>query len=131
MSVSAPASASRLLIVEDDEQVCGLIEQVAAQEGFAIVVAPHGREALARLANERFDVMVTDIYMPEIDGIELIVQARGLHPRMQVIAISGGAEFAFDSLRAARLLGAAHVLPKPFKLAQLQWLLQAARAAAA
>jgi DNA-binding response OmpR family regulator len=129
-SAPAPVSASRLLVVEDDEQLRDLIVQVAAQAGFSSEIAVHGREASKRIAGERFDAMVTDIYMPEIDGIELIRQARALHPGMPIIAISGGGDAVFSPLRVASLLGAAHVLPKPFAIARLVHLLQAARVAA-
>ena len=129
VSVSAPPC--RLLVVEDDALVREVIVRVARRENFVVVVAPHGGEALARLARGRFDVMMTDIYMPETDGIELMTQARELDPAMPIVAISGGGEFGFSPLRAATLLGAAHVLPKPFEITQLAWLLQAARMATA
>lgn len=114
----------RLLIVDDDSAVRSVVKHVAHAGGFAVTIAGNGREAMEHIERGTFDVIVTDLYMPEKDGLELIRHLRHVHPAPVIIAMSGGGKYGVSSLRVAGLLGAAHVLPKPFEVARLIELLR-------
>jgi len=120
---SGPNRRRRILIADDEPLVRSLVEYVATELGFEITVAKDGREATAQVERNSFDVVVTDVYMPNQDGLELIQFLRGANPPPKIIAISGGGKFGVNALRTAGLLGAAHVLPKPFEISRLVELL--------
>ncbi len=81
--------------------------------GFHVVEAPDGRQALKLLQEADFDVVITDLVMPEYDGIELIRTMKAVYPKTKILAISGVGS-ATLYLKTARLLGAHEVLTKPF-----------------
>jgi CheY-like chemotaxis protein len=116
----------RLLVAEDDLIVRRLIRCVAERAGFEAVDARNGAEALARLRCERFDVMITDLFMPDTDGIELIRRVRPLAATLPIVAISGGGEVGINLLGVARFLGAQYSLSKPFDVPELARVLDAA-----
>lgn len=122
---AAPAKPKpRLLVVDDDACICDLVERGAARLGFDVTIVSDGRRAERLLAETRFDVLLTDIYMPESDGLEVIRKTHLLQPALVIVAMSGGCSFGFNFLRTAQLLGATRVLEKPFDLAALKELLQ-------
>jgi CheY-like chemotaxis protein len=84
--------------------------------GHGVVEAGDGRDAFARLRGESFDVILTDLVMPEKEGLESIPEFRKRYPSIKVIAMSGGIRgfHARALLRTAEVLGAARVLTKPF-----------------
>jgi len=117
-------SPCRLLIVDDDESVRAVLARVAASLGFEVATAVDGRTAAQWLAATRCQVLLTDIHMPETDDLELIRCARTRWPSIVIVAMSGGGNFGFDYLRTAQLLGADHVLSKPFEIGTLAEILQ-------
>lgn len=111
---------ANLLLVDDDEALRALLRRVLVREGHAVVEAANGREAVEQLHNKPFDLMITDLFMPQQDGLETILAVRRMHLKMPVIAISGGGSAAqFDMLRTASLFGAARVLIKPFRAEEM------------
>lgn len=89
-------------------------------EGYEIREASNGREAMEMLASYKPDLMITDILMPEKEGIETIREARQHQPDIKIIAISGGVRTEnMDFLKIAKRLGADLALPKPFGRQQL------------
>jgi CheY-like chemotaxis protein len=113
---------SKILIIEDDPQFRAMLGQMLAQDGHQVTAAANGVEGLDRYRQQRPDLVITDILMPEKDGIELILEIRRLRPDARIIAISGGrrnvtAEF---NLESASLLGVRVVLAKPFGRGELQ-----------
>lgn len=111
---------TRILLVEDDDALRLTLRRSLERAGYETVEAAHGREALARLAEGPVDLVITDIVMPEMEGVELILQLRRSHPRLPVIAMSGGGRTGGDEyLKLARAGGAAKLLAKPFKPEQL------------
>jgi PAS domain S-box-containing protein len=106
-----PSSIRRVLIVDDEPAIRGLLAEVLRGAGFDVLTAQDGREALERAAQASVDLMITDLIMPEVEGIELIAMIRRQVPALKVIAMSG--LFSADMLRAARLLGAQATLTKP------------------
>lgn len=105
---------AKLLLVDDDEDVRYALGKYLRRAGNEVVEAGDGKVALSLLENDTFDVLVTDIVMPEADGIELLLTVRQRMPDLPVIAISGGGRLgSFDYLPTAAGLGAKVVLHKP------------------
>jgi CheY-like chemotaxis protein len=110
----------RLLFVDDEEDERALASVQLGAEGFEVVEAENGREALRIFDESPFDVVVTDIFMPDEDGIELIQALRRRQPQLPIVAITGGGTHHDTSaLRVAAALGAGALLLKPFRSAEL------------
>ncbi len=106
----------RILIVDDDEMVLDALTAVLGRAGHEITVAVNGREGLYLHERQPFDVVVTDIVMPDMDGIEMIRNVKQRSPQVAVIAISGGARLEPSyHLKVAAALGADETLAKPVK----------------
>jgi DNA-binding NtrC family response regulator len=109
-----------VLLLEDNEAYRALMADVLTLAGFEVCAAPDGRHVAEILRARRIDLVITDLVMPERDGIETITDLHYSHPRLPVIAISGDMPLNRDLyLRLAEKLGAARVLAKPFKMDQL------------
>ncbi len=109
-----------VLVLEDNEAYRTLICEVLAQAGFEVCSAADGRRVAVILDERRIDLLVTDLSMPERDGLETITELRYSHPRLPIIAISGDVPLNRDLyLTLAEKLGAARVLAKPFKMDHL------------
>ena len=111
---------ARILVIDDDGQVRGAIRRILERAGHTVLDAADG-EAGIRLYRERpTDLIITDIFMPEQDGIETIQQLRREFPGVKIIAISGGDRTQTVDLRKdAELFGASRTLRKPFELTEL------------
>jgi DNA-binding NtrC family response regulator len=103
--------AIRILVVDDDPGVREVVRMMLESSGYEVQVAVNGKEALACLAKEQFQVIITDLVMPEQEGIETIKVIRREYPALKVIAMSGA--FGGDYLRIAGFLGAHGTLAKP------------------
>lgn len=103
---------SRILIVDDEQEICKYLSVLMQEEGFAALVAHDGHTALKMIVSETPDVMLSDIRMPGMDGIELLKETKKLEPDIPVIMITGyaGIHGAVDAMRA----GAHDYLAKPF-----------------
>ena len=123
MSTSSPAPlpvVPTVLVLEDNEAYRTLIAEVFTSAGFDVCTAPNGRNVATTLSERRIDLLITDLSMPERDGIETLTDLRYSHPKLPVIAISGDVPLNRDLyLTLAEKLGAARVLAKPFKMDQL------------
>lgn len=107
---------ARILIVDDDELFRDMLHDMVSSDGHEAHDAINGNEALARITDTTFDLIITDILMPEKDGIELIMELAQRTTAPPIIAVSGGRraisrEFNLDS---ARLMGVRATLSKPF-----------------
>ena len=112
--------AETILIVDDEEQIRSSVRGVLTDEGFRVLEADNGRSALATIAAEQPRLVLLDIWMPEIDGIELLTAIRKDGTQLPVIAISGGGSMpASLALSLSTSLGADAVLFKPFYSAEL------------
>jgi DNA-binding response OmpR family regulator len=110
----------RILVVDDDEQLRRLLERILEREGYVVVTASDGRAALRALDDAPVDLVVTDLIMPEMEGIETIRSVRSRHPDARIVAVSGGGRAgALGILNAAAHLGADRTLEKPFTPGQL------------
>lgn len=107
----------RILIVDDDPAVIASAGRALSHAGFEVVGAENGKRALEILTRIEVHLVVTDLVMPEMEGLELIGVLRKLQPWLPIVAISG----AFDGLylRLAGALGAQAALPKPLSLSRL------------
>lgn len=114
--------AARILVVDDDEDIREFIISVLSEAGYQSVAAPHGAEALKVLKAGGIDILITDIYMPVMDGIQLTREARRLLPDLPILALSGGTginEQEVGILEMVRRFGANHCLEKPFAVEEL------------
>jgi DNA-binding response OmpR family regulator len=111
---------SRILVIDDDRGVRGGVAAYLHRLGHEVVEASDGSQGMKALRDEPFDLVITDINMPDMDGIEVIAQLREAADAVPVIAISGGGLFAKELLLAnAEMLGAVRTLAKPFDLDDL------------
>lgn len=111
---------SRILVVEDDQQVRELIVEMLKRSGHEVRVAEDGNAALRLLDAETIDLIITDLIMPEMEGMQTIRELRKRDPQVPLIAMSGGGRVnADDYLETALLMGANHSLRKPFTRSDL------------
>ena len=111
---------ARILVVDDDEAVRAIISTVLRRDGHEVLQAEDGVRGLECARYEALDAVVTDIVMPEQDGVGLIVALRRECPRVPIIAMSGGTERSMPYLQMAQRLGARAVLHKPFRIEELR-----------
>ena len=104
----------RILIVDDEPMICDILARRLAREGFACVKANDGREALHYFDQEAFSLMISDVKMPEMDGIELLRRVKALNPSMVVILMTAYPEI--DRAVEAMRLGAYDFITKPIPL---------------
>lgn len=113
----ARRSGERLLIVDDDEEMRDLLRKVLEKEGYRVSVAGDGREALAVLAREAFDLVVTDMLMPHDGGLELLEALQKIQPALPVIIVTAFGDW--HSYTRALELGAAAFISKPLRMTEL------------
>ncbi|PTQ12428.1 response regulator [Sphingomonas oleivorans] len=106
----------RILLAEDDDSMREYLARALARVGYAVTAVDRGTAALPLLEQDRYDLLLTDIVMPEMDGIELAQRASALDPMMRVMFITG---FAAVTLKNGAMPPQAKVLSKPFHLRDL------------
>lgn len=104
----------RILLVDDDAAVRDSIAMVLEGAGFEVDQADQGATGMRLLRAHEPDLVITDILMPQKEGIETIREIRALLPKTPIVAISGSAEPRADYLKMAQAFGASAVLAKPF-----------------
>jgi DNA-binding NtrC family response regulator len=110
-----------ILIIDDDYQVLRALRLVLEADGHNVHDAPDGKTALRRFAGDPTDLVITDIYMPEMDGLDFLERVRETFPEARIIAMSGGGILPRgQTLEHAITLGAAAILQKPFKAPELR-----------
>ena len=111
-----------ILIADDEDSIRSLLEHFLSSGGHRVVVVSNAREACEALRKQLFDLVITDVLMPDGDGLDLITELRKVQPKARIVAISGGGRYleGSDYLKLARGLGAHTVLMKPFTWEQLQ-----------
>ena len=100
---------TKILLVEDEERVRALLKGVLESNGYEVQEASSGKEALQSYARSPPDLILTDLVMPDVEGIELIAKIRKSDPNLKIIAMSGS-----NYLYIAERLGADHIMEKPF-----------------
>lgn len=107
---------ARILLIEDDYHLRQVLKIMLEKEGMTVAEAGDGKEGIKRFKEDGFDLVITDIIMPEKEGIETIFELKKLEPDLKIIAISGGGKIsAHEYLGMASNFGVNKVLSKPFK----------------
>ena len=110
----------RILVIDDDDQMRVLLRQVMEWAGFEVAEAEDGREGMQLQRRQPADLVITDLIMPEQEGMETIRLLKKEFPQTRIIAISGGGRIGPEAyLPAAQELGADRVFSKPFDVREL------------
>lgn len=110
----------RILVIDDEGEVRQVLRRMLEREGFEVVDAPDGKAGLKLFQEHPAEVVITDIIMPEKDGLETIQEIRKNRPETKIIAISGGGRLEPGLyLDLAKRLGALRTLFKPFRLEEI------------
>ena len=110
----------RVMVVEDDNSVRELLREILKRAGHEVMAAGNGKEALALYKKTPADLIITNILMPEKEGLETIQELRRENPDIKIIAISGGGQIGpADYLEVARRFGAMRTFSKPFDRKEL------------
>ena len=111
---------SSILVVDDDAAVLEVVSEMLRLEGHEVTVAENGVDAVREVAEHSYDLVITDLIMPEKEGLETIADIRRNVDNMPIIAISGGGRAGpSDYLETARFIGADATLAKPFRRQEL------------
>jgi CheY-like chemotaxis protein len=121
MTVSLGVMAA-ILVVDDDDPVRAMMSQLLRARGYTILEARNGKEALDKIVPMRADLVITDLFMPEMGGIQLITVLRREFPDVKVIAMTGVPR-SHSVLRVAASLGATGTMTKPFTAEKLETLI--------
>lgn len=108
---------AKILIVDDEEQLRDVLKTVLQDEGHEVVEADNGNAAMEQFRQTPTELIITDIVMPDKEGLETIIDFRRTYPHVKIIAMSGGGRTSpQDYLDMAKKLGAAEVIAKPFSI---------------
>ena len=106
----------RILVIDDEPLIRSTVVTLLTQEGFSVEEASDGQAGIAMCHKHPPDVVITDIFMPNRDGIEVVMELKRSCPRTKIIAMTGGGQMRMMEIAsAAHALGAAHILHKPFE----------------
>ncbi|MBK7132704.1 MAG: response regulator [Bacteroidales bacterium] len=109
-----------ILIVEDDKELREMLKVSLIRHKYSVLEATDGKDAISHFKPSIIDLVVTDLIMPEEDGLKVIMKLRELKPQLKIIAISGGGKAGPGSyLKLAKALGADAVFSKPFSINDL------------
>jgi CheY-like chemotaxis protein len=127
--MTTPHSRGRVLVIDDNADLRELIGDALVHAGYEVTLAADGSKGADALRAQETDLAITDIFMPEKDGIETIGLLKKEFPSTPIVAISGGAKYAtpgsgVDYLSTARRFGADRVLRKPFDIDELLQLVE-------
>jgi CheY-like chemotaxis protein len=110
----------KVLVVDDDSGMRMILKRLLEREGHHVEEAWNGAEGIEKLRESGFDLVITDLVMPEKNGFELIHEVKNLRPGTKIIAFSGGGVMgSMACLEIARRDGASKTFPKPFDMAEL------------
>jgi len=104
----------RVLVIDDHAEIREVLRETLEAAGYGVTVAGNGREGLEIQRRQPADLVITDIFMPETEGLETIQELRQQSPRPKIVAMSGGGGLWLDYLPTAQAFGADRVIGKPF-----------------
>jgi CheY-like chemotaxis protein len=111
---------ARILVIDDDEQVLDMLYESLTREGYDVLRASNGEQGLNLYREEPVDLIITDLIMPEKEGIETIIELRQDFPDVKIIAMSGGGRIGTkDYLSMAKIFGVQRTFTKPVAREQL------------
>ncbi len=120
MPAAEEISRTEILLVDDDIQLAQAMADLLSRHGYAVALVHHGRAAMNYVTRNRVALVISDIFMPEADGLELLGLLRRCVPSPPLVAMSGSSCYRVNGmLKAAKMLGAVRTLAKPFDTAQL------------
>jgi YesN/AraC family two-component response regulator len=106
---------ARILVIDDELPIAVMLKRMLERTGHEVAIASNGVEGLKLFETFCPDLLITDIVMPEKEGLELIIDLKKNNPDLKIVAISGGGRFQYDGyLTSAKHLGANLVFSKPF-----------------
>ena len=112
--------AQLILVIDDEEPVRTVLRQMLEKEGYEVEEAPDGAVGLSLLQDHPIDLVITDLFMPEKEGIETMREVQKSFPQVKIIAMSGGGRMGkLDFLPMAESFGAQRTLAKPFERKEL------------
>jgi len=109
----------RILVIDDDANLLSILAEMLTTAGYEVVEASNGKDGVRLYRQALFDLVVTDLLMPEKDGLEVVMELRKDFPQVKIITLSGGGAYGDSSLETSKALGAARTLRKPFMEDQL------------
>ena len=120
-------AGQRIMVVDDDPGIRRVLHIMLSRAGYQVSQARDGQEALRLWRDHRGDLVITDVHMPEKNGIETILEMLTEHPSTRIIAMSGGGQTKrLDLLGSAAMLGAVLTIEKPFTLGDMMKLVRQA-----
>ncbi len=108
----------RAVVVDDDATARRILEDLLKGLGCEVAAFERAADALRQMARRGVDLVITDLFMPDCDGMELILVLRKLRPRPRIVVVSGGSIYWHQALESAQTLGADATLGKPFGVAE-------------
>ncbi len=107
---------SQILVIDDEQQVRTLLKKIVEKQGYGVLLASDGKEGMDILKEHPVSLVITDIIMPEKEGLEIITEIKQQYNDIKIIAISGGSRIHPGTyLNAAEKLGADRTFEKPFE----------------
>ena len=113
---------AKILVVDDEQSIRIMLTHMLEQEGHEVIVAEDGEQGVNLYRDNLPDLVISDLVMPNKNGIDMILELKKEHPELRMLAISGGGGItgAFDYLPTAKLVGANSILKKPFGIQDLR-----------
>jgi len=109
----------KILVVDDSTVICSTLQERLTMEGYQVWTALDGRKGLQLYHDHQVDLVITDILMPEVDGLEVVRTLRRISTSLPIMVMSGGANRDLDFLVEAKEFGASRIISKPFRLEEL------------
>ena len=110
----------KILIIDDEPYILLMLKKMLERAGYKVELASNGKEGMDIFRKQTTDLVITDIIMPDREGLELIIEMKKTRPDLKIIAISGGGRISPDSyLECATHFGAEKVFQKPFRQKEL------------
>lgn len=107
---------ARILVIDDEKEIRSLLRELFVSRGYEVVEAENGEDGLRVFHSIPVDLVLTDIVMPEKEGLSTIMDLKKTNPELKIIAMSGGAAKSTQYLQFAQKFGAQKILEKPFDL---------------
>lgn len=107
----------KILIIDDDEILCNVLGEELEEENYSVTCSFSGKEGLAKLKLERYDLILLDYQMPEMDGYEVLQEIRIIYPSLPVIIITANRDV--DTIKKFELKGISDLVNKPFEFEDL------------
>ena len=105
----------KILIIDDEPHILLMLKKMLERAGYEVDLASNGKEGLALFQNKPSDLVITDIIMPEKEGLETIREMRRIQSGLKIIAMSGGGKISAENyLKTAKIFGASRIIEKPF-----------------